>query len=142
MENIDARVLILDDNHRVLFVLEKEKLVTLPNGANFTKPSKWGMPGGRGEAEDGDEIDAVIREVKEEVGLSVYIDEQSRVGRQEKGYSKVVFIGELAAGTIKINPEEILDCKWFPIRVLYDNGFNMYSSHRQMAQELLRKLGK
>lgn len=142
MENIDARVLIFNNKNQILLVLEKEKLVDIPGKESFTKPSMWGMPGGRGEPDDKDELDTVLREVKEEIGLSIYIDEQSRLEKEGDGYVKVVFMGEPGEGIIKINQEEILDCKWFPMGALYDNGFNMYSSHRQMAQELLRKLGR
>ncbi len=141
MKNIDARVLALNNN-LIFLVLEKKKEVIIPGKESFTKHSLWGMPGGRGEDEDGDEIDTVIREVKEEIGLSAYINEQFRVEWQEKDYVRVGFIGELAKGTIRINPEEILDGKWFPRGILYDERFPIYLGHRQMAQELLRKLGK
>ncbi|MDO8559133.1 MAG: NUDIX hydrolase [bacterium] len=141
MENIDARVLILDSN-RVLLVLEKKKPVDISGKESFTKQSRWGMPGGRGEPDDKDEIDTALREVKEEIHLPIYVDERRRLEKQADGYIRVLFIGEPGEGIIKINPEEILDCRWFPLGVLYDESFNMYSGHRQMAQELLRKLGK
>ena len=141
MKNLDARALIFNDKNQILLVLEKEKPVDIPGKESFTKPSMWGMPGGRGEPDDKDELDTVLREVKEEIGLSIYIDEQSRLEKKGDGYVKVVFMGEPGEGIIKINTEEILDCKWFPLGVLYEENF-VYSSHRQMAKELLRKLGR
>lgn len=139
--NTDVRVLIIENN-RILFVLEKGGRKDIPGRESFIKPSMWGLPGGRGDTDDKDNIDTALREVKEEIGLSVYINEQISVEKQREGFIKVVFMGEPAAGTIKINPEEILDYKWFPREILYDKNFDMYPSHRQMAQELLRKLGQ
>ena len=139
MENTDVRVLILDKKWQVLLVLERggEKEV---GGKAFFKPSKWGMPGGRGELGDRDEVDTGRRETEEETGLQVAINEKIRAERQEDGYSKVAFPADMLGGKIKINPEEIRDCRWFPVSVLWDEKFNMYGLHRKMAQELLGKL--
>lgn len=137
MKNTDARVLVEEDD-RVLLVLEKGGPVDLPDGKSFEKEPRWGMPGGRNKLGDEDAVDTALRETKEETGLSVYINEKLMVDRQMDGFTKVVFTGYFAGGKIKINPEEILDCRWFSKSVLYDPGFNMYFHQRQMAQELLR----
>lgn len=139
--NIDARVLILDDDDKILLVLERGGQKIIPGKESFEKPSKWGLPGGRGEAGDKDGVETAMREVKEETGLPVYINDQLKTERLEEGYAKIVFLGYPAVSKIKINRKEILDCKWFPRGVLYDENFDMYFTHRQMAQELLRKLG-
>lgn len=140
MENIDARVLILNDKNEILLVLEREKPVDIPGREGFIKPSKWGLPGGRGEPGDEDEIAVAKREVEEETGIWVDLNPRLRFVTQRENYKKVVFVGYPAAGKIKIHPEEILECRWFPRRVLYDEKFDMYLGHRQMAQRLLEKL--
>lgn len=142
VNNIDARVLIMDDNDRILLVLEKGGSVDLPDGKGFNKESKWGLPGGRNKPGDEDAVDTAYRETKEETGLSVYINEKLSVEREMDGFTKFIFAGYPAGGRIKTNPEEILDCRWFHRSVLYDSGFNIYFYQRQMAQELLEKLGQ
>ncbi len=138
-QKIDARVLVLNNN-QILLVLEKGEDKHLPNGNSFFKPSQWGLPGGRSEVEDGDEIDTARREVQEETGLWVDINSRIKVEKQRENHLKVGFIGYPVGGKISINPEEILDCRWFPIKVLFDEKFDMYPSHRRMAQELLKRL--
>lgn len=141
MENTDARVLLLDDDDRqILLVLEKEKKIDFPGGKSFIKPSKWGMPGGRSEPEDKDEIATAVREVLHEIGIFPEINSRLRAERREEDHLRVGFIGYPTSRDIKIDPKEILDCRWFPRRILYDEEFDMYFSHRRMAQELLRKL--
>ncbi|MBI2450132.1 MAG: NUDIX domain-containing protein [Candidatus Nealsonbacteria bacterium] len=141
MEDIDVKVLMLDDN-QILFVLEKEKLITKPNGETFPKPSKWGMSGGRGEPQDKDEIAVAEREVLHEIGIFPEVNSRIRVERRQKDYLKVAFIGYPTPGTIKIDPDEILDAQWFPCKIIYDKNFDIYGIQRGMAQELLRKLRK
>lgn len=137
---IDARVLILNDRDQILLVLEREKKVEFSSGEGFVKPSKWGFPGGRSECCDEDEIAVAKREVEEETGIWVDVNSRLRFARHGEKHLKVLFIGYPAAGEIKINPEEILDCRWFPRKILYDEKFDMYSGHRRMGQEILRKL--
>lgn len=137
--NIDARVLLIDKN-QIFLVLEQEKTITSASGKSFIKYSKWGMPGGRSEPEDKDEIAVAEREVKHETGIFPEVNSRIRVERKMDDHLKVMFIGYPTSGTIEIDPEEILDARWFPIRVLYDEKFEIYAIQRRMAQELLRRL--
>ena len=139
MENTDVRVLVFNEKNQILLVLEKGGTKTI-SGRTFEKPSKWGLPGGRGEPEDEDEIDTGRREAEEETGLWIDISPRFTVVRLGDNCRKVVLFGYPAAGQIKINPAEILACRWFPVSVLWDEKFDMYNGHRQMAQALLRKL--
>ncbi len=141
-KNIDARVLMLNNEDQILLVRDKSKTITRANGESFTKPEGWGMPGGRSELEDKDEIAVAEREVKHEVGIFPEVNSRIRVERQRTDHLKVAFIGYPTSGKIKIDPEEILEARWFPRRVIYDEKFDMYAIQRGMAQELLRKLGK
>lgn len=140
MENIDVKVLLFDEiNRLILLVLEKEKIINLPNGKSFTKPSRWGMPGGRSEPIDKDEIDTAQREVGHEIGIFPDVNVRIRAERWEEDHLKVAFIGYPTSRTIEIDPKEILKAEWFPQRVVYDLGFPMYGTQRAMMKELLRK---
>lgn len=141
MDNgIDARVLVINEKNEILLVLEGGGPRTTPDGKTFTKPSMWGLPGGKSEAEDKDEIDTARRETEEETGIWVDINPRIKVKRQKEDYLKVGFVGYPVTGAIKIDGEEIIDRRWFPKKVLYDEDFKMYRIHRQMAQELFERL--
>lgn len=137
--NVDARVLLLDERGWILLVRDKSKPIVKPNGESFTKLEGWGMPGGRSEPEDKDEIATAEREVLHEIGIFPEINVKIRVEKQRPDHLKVAFIGYPTSGTIKIDPEEILEARWFPRRVLYDETFKMYAIQREMAQELLER---
>lgn len=137
MNDDDVRVLTLKDN-RILLVLEKGGSKFLPNSESFEKPSKWGLPGGRSEVNDKDEIAVAEREVEEEIGIFLEIDARIRVERQMLDHLKVAFAGYYKGGKIKIDPEEILEARWFPRSILYNESFSIYAIQRGMAQELLK----
>lgn len=140
--NADVRLLIQNKKKQILLVKDKKKIIIKPDGKTFQKPEGWGMPGGRSEPEDKTELDTAEREVLHEIGVLPEIDERMRIEKRKDDHIKVVFAAWLAPGTaIKTDPEEILECRWFPRSVLQDEKFNMYAIQRRMAQELLRKLG-
>ena len=141
MENTDVRVLVFNEKNQILLVLERGGVKTI-GGRTFEKPSRWGLPGGRSEPKDEDEIDTGRREAEEETGLWIDINPRYTLVRLGDNCRKVVLFGYPVAGQIRINPEEILDCRWFTKSVLWDEKFDMYNGHRRMAQELLQKLGR
>ncbi len=142
MENTDVRVLVINDKNQVLLILERGGPVSFPSGEGFIKREAWGMPGGRSESSDKDEIAVAKREVEEETGIWPDVNSRIMFEERQKTHTKVAFIGYPAAGKIKINLEEILKCEWFPTRVIYDETFNMYVIQRRMAKELLARLRK
>lgn len=138
-------VLLLDlDKRIVLLVLNKEERKILSNEKEFLKPSMWGMPTGRQEPEDEDEVVAAIRETREESGLWAEIDRTLRIEEPAGAYVRIAYVGYPVGGELDASCEEIIDCQWFPIRVLEDPSFQdtkygkpIYSGHRIRARKLL-----
>ena len=144
--DVSVGVLVLDKG-RILLVLNKEEPnKVLPSGRSFYKPSKWGLPTGRGEPEDEDSMDTAARETLEETGLFVEVDERTRIVEQAETHLNVGFVGYPVGGSLRPNSEEILDCRWFPVRVLRnpdllkkilgDNKAEMHIGHLRRAQKL------
>lgn len=94
---------IIIKNNKVLLVYEKRR--------NF-----WGFP--KGHMEDGEtEIETALREVKEEVGLEVEIDEQKRyilnyIIKDEIDKTTVLYIATPKNEEIVMQESEIENAKW------------------------------
>lgn len=94
---------IIIENKKVLLVYEKRR--------DF-----WGMP--KGHVEEGEtEIQTALREVKEEVGIDVEIDESKRyvlnyIIRDEIDKTTMLYIAKPKNFDIKMQEEEIEDAKW------------------------------
>ncbi len=90
----------------------KDKKILLTKRSDYTKtyPNLWAFPGGRA---DGDETpeQAVVREVKEEVGLDFTPKKLFAKGRYKRR-ELFRFIGDWS-GNIMIQEEEISDHGWF-----------------------------
>lgn len=138
-------VLLLDDN-KILLIKNMEEMKTIPGKEPFKKESKWGMPRGRREEKDKDDIAAGEREGKEETGYEVEIDERYRVEESAGDHTMVAFIGYPAAGKLNPDPKEIADAHWVSRRALWvvdpnDKDYiEMHPRQRRMAQKLLGKL--
>ena len=95
--------IIINDHDQVLLVYE--------NNYNF-----WGFP--KGHVEDGEtEIETALREVKEETGLDVEIDESKRFEmyytiRKEIEKTNVFYLAKPVSTTIQLQEEEIQMIKW------------------------------
>lgn len=94
---------IIIKNRKVLLVYEKNR--------NF-----WGFP--KGHMEEGEnEIQTALREVKEEIGLEVEIDEQKRytlnyIIKDEIDKTTVLYIATPKSEEIIIQESEIQNIKW------------------------------
>ena len=136
----DVKVLFLG-REKILFILEREKPVVVPGKGSFLKRSMWGLPGGRSEPEDNDdEIRTAIREVRHEIGIVPEIENSLRVEEWQGNHLKIMLVGYLPSGKMQIDPTEIIEARWRPEDLLYNDSFPMYIVQRRMAQELLRKL--
>lgn len=95
--------IIIDDNNRVLLVYENNRFF-------------WGFP--KGHIEDGEtEVETAKREIKEEVGLDVIIDESKRfelkyIIRNEIDKTCVFYIAKPVAKDIIMQESEIKDIRW------------------------------
>lgn len=73
---------------------------------------QWGLPTGfaiRGETFQ----DTVVREVREETGLEVRVGELVRLNSGYQLRVEVAYEAELVGGTMRIDPREILEARWF-----------------------------
>ena len=115
-------IIIKDD--KVLLVYEKDR--------NF-----WGFP--KGHMEKGEnEIETALREVKEEVGLDVEIDENKRyiqnyIIRDEIDKTSVYYIAFPKNGEIQKQESEIEDVKWCD----YEEAINTLTFEN--SKEILKK---
>ncbi len=141
-------VLVLDNYQRpklVLLVLNAPEYKTLESGETIFKHCAWGMPTGRQEPEDEDDIATAMRECEEESGLVVEVYARPFVEESSpNGHINLTLVGLPAGGTLGQNTAEIIACRWFPVGVLYDANFldpdhkkPIYSSHSKRAKNLL-----
>lgn len=102
-----ASVSILRDD-KVLMIKENKP----------TAVHKWNFPGGRIEYGE-DILHSARREVKEETGLDVKLIAAASVynfiSRTKNQVILFHFIGEVTGGSIKLEEDEISDCKWIKV---------------------------
>ena len=116
-----------------IIIKENKVLLILEKNGNF-----WGFP--KGHMEEGEnEIQTALREVKEEVGLDVEIDQNQRytlnyVVKDEIDKTTVLYIATPKNGKIEMQESEIADVKWCS----FDEALNLISFNN--AKELLNKV--
>jgi len=76
----------------------------------------WGVPGGWLKRED--PADGLIREVREESGLEIWLDRVARVWYEKNVYGvhtvSVLFVGHVVGGAFRPSAE-VSDCGFFPV---------------------------
>lgn len=112
----------------VAVIIEKDGKIMLVQEAG-TDRGQWNHPAGwldKGE----NPVAAAKREAEEETGLQVEIThllgvysflKPARVTevKIDNHSVKLVFVGKVVGGEIKLNPEEIMDAKWFTPEEIY-----------------------
>jgi ADP-ribose pyrophosphatase YjhB (NUDIX family) len=123
MPGIGVNTAILQDN-RILLTLRPDWEV-------------WCLPGGSVEAEES-LAQAARRETREEVGLEVRLTRlvglYSRNGWIHHGLHVAVFAAEITGGELVIQPEEVLEARWFTAEEVPEA---MLYGHRQRALDAL-----
>jgi ADP-ribose pyrophosphatase YjhB (NUDIX family) len=91
---------------------------------------QWGCPTGyanKGETWE----DTIVREVREETGLHVKVDELVHVKSGYKLRVEAAYKALLIGGTLKIDPAEILEATWFSPHQLPEG---VQESHRLLIE--------
>lgn len=100
-----VRVLLKDQQNRILFIRRSKE--------SKTNPGKWEFPGGK--VDDGETFDeALIREVFEETGLKISLNDPIGVAKQYLPHINAVHLimtGEIEDGDLVLSHEHD-DFKW------------------------------
>lgn len=101
----------------------------------------WGFP--KGHIEDGEsEIETAKREVKEETGLDVEIDERKRYIMEyttDLGAKKIVvlFLAKVIGGNIRPQIEEVNEIKWLEFDEAIDTI--TYDNTKELFEKIVRE---
>ncbi|WP_313802313.1 NUDIX domain-containing protein [Cytobacillus sp.] len=113
---VGVGAVILDENNRILLVLRKKK----------PEAGCWSLPGGKVDYMETIE-DAVIREIKEELGIDIEISRllcvtNHIIQAEDTHYVAPTFIVRITNGQVINNePHAIEEIQWFPIDEMPDN---------------------
>lgn len=93
---------------RALIKDEEDKILMLKRSVRSrSNPGRWELPGGK--VEPGEDFDqALIREIKEETGLSITLKKPLGVAQQEHGHRHslhLIMLVELDSGKLSISDE-------------------------------------
>lgn len=94
----------------------------------FWRPGSWGLPSGYANRNETLE-NTLRREVREETGLEVQV---TRFLRMVSGFRlrlEVSFQGHLSGGTLQLDPNEVIEARFFPPDALPEG---LLPSHRQI----------
>lgn len=78
----------------------------------WSSAGDWGVPTGYAKRSERLE-DTVVREIREETGLEVRAGELIRLRSGFRFRIEVAYEAEIVGGTLKLDPFEIVDAKWF-----------------------------
>lgn len=104
-------------------VVEKDGKVLLVQEKQERCYGKWNLPAGHLDCNESI-IDGAKREIKEETGCDVELTGVANIGNkilENDIMVQIAFRAKLINETIKIDPEEILDVKWFDINDVLNN---------------------
>lgn len=104
-------------------VIEKDGKVLLVQEKQEKCYGKWNLPAGQLDPNESI-IEGAIREVKEETGCDVELTGIATIANKilkDDIFIEIVFTTKLLNESIKIDPEEILDVKWWDIDDILNN---------------------
>ncbi|MEU6393697.1 NUDIX domain-containing protein [Streptomyces sp. NPDC046939] len=112
-------------------VRDERQRVLLLRHRMWSRKRPWGLP--TGFAVKGEEFgDTVVREVREETGLDVAVGRLVRLNSGFKLRVEVAYEAHVTGGTLRIDPFEILEARWFAVDELPDG---LLDSHRRLIAE-------
>ncbi len=122
-----------------MIILRGKKILLLKY--NYSGHDVYGLPGGNPEGIETLE-DTLVRELKDELNLSVKLDRLALAGEvispeNKKTALHCVFLGQIEDGTPRINPEHTtaLDCEWKEVNKL--DSLNLYPNVGKYIKNLV-----
>ena len=104
-------------------IIEKDGKVLLVQEKQERCYGKWNIPAGHLDPNESI-MDGAIREIKEETGCDVELTGIANIANmilEDDIFIQITFTTKLINEHIKIDPEEILDIKWFEINDILNN---------------------
>ena len=104
---------VIEKDGKVLLVQEKQEICY----------GKWNLPAGHLDPNESI-MQGAIREIKEETGCDVELTGISTIANrilEDDIFIEIIFATKLLNESIKIDPEEILDVKWWDIEDVLNN---------------------
>lgn len=104
-------------------IIEKEGKVLLVQEKQDECYGKWNIPAGHLDCNESI-IEGAKREIKEETGCDVELTGIANIANRvlkNDIFVQITFVAKVINETIKIDPEEILDVKWFDINDILNN---------------------
>lgn len=104
-------------------IIEKDGKILLVQEKQEKCYGKWNLPAGHLDPNESI-MQGAIREMKEETGCDVEITGVASVANRmldDDIFIGIIFTTKLINETIKIDPEEILDVKWWDINDILEN---------------------
>lgn len=104
-------------------IIEKEGKVLLVQEKQDECYGKWNIPAGHLDCNESI-IEGAKREIKEETGCNVELTGIANIANRvlkNDIFVQITFVAKVINETIKIDPEEILDVKWFDINDILNN---------------------
>lgn len=123
-------------------IIEKEGKILLVQEKQEKCYGKWNIPAGHLDCNES-LSEGAIREIKEETGCDVELTGIANVANrilEDDIFVYITFTTKLLNEDIKIDPEEILDVKWFEINDVLNNMDNELRNIKFIKQPILNMI--
>lgn len=105
-------------------IVRQNKILITQRGGDTDHPYRWEFPGGKVNTNETTES-CIIREISEELGIEVEIQDSLMAVKHDYGFKQIElipFICQIKTGEIKLN--EHIDYKWISLEDLFYTDFS------------------